>query len=86
MDRLLEILDKKSVQVYLGIKATTLPDRGVMRKLDKIAQHAKEGLVVQLLTDEVDEVDEVSDNSHNENVRFEQWQTALAERQIGLVQ
>ena len=86
MDRLLEILNQESLQVYLGIKATTLPDRGVMRKLDKIAQHAKEGLVVQLLTDEVDEVDEVSDNSHNENVRFEQWQTALAERQIGLVQ
>ena len=64
MDRLLEILNQESVQVYLGIKATTLPDRGVMRKLDKIAQHAKEGLVVQLLTDEVDEVNR--DNSHNE--------------------
>ena len=78
LDRLLEYLEHHDVQVLLGIHAKALPDRGTMRKLDKIAAHAKQGLIVQLLKDE--QTDETIDSARNQ-----QWQTAFAERQIGLV-
>ncbi|HJH08246.1 MAG TPA: DUF2868 domain-containing protein [Psychrobacter pasteurii] len=78
MDRMLQYLDNHSVQVLLGIHAKALPDRGTMRKLDKLATHAKQGVIVQLLQD--------SDALEDDNsVRRQQWQTALAERNIGLV-
>lgn len=78
MDRMLAYLDNHDVQVLIGVHAKALPDRGTMRKLDKIASHAKQGLIVQLL-DSADPLIAVDAN------RRQQWQTALAERQIGLV-
>lgn len=90
MDRLLQYLDTHDVQVLLGVMMPTLPDRGVMRKLDKIAQHAKQGLVVQLLTVEKQTQEQTQDKSDDTlteqyHIRQQQWQTALAERQIALV-
>lgn len=78
MDRMLQYLENHNVQVLVGIHAKALPDRGTMRKLDKLATHAKQGVIVQLLQDN-DALEE--DNS----ARRQQWQTALAERNIGLV-
>lgn len=78
MERMLQYLDSHDVQVLVGIHAKALPDRGTMRKLDKLATHAKQGVIVQLLQDS-DALEE--DNS----VRRQQWQAALAERNIGLV-
>lgn len=78
MDRMLEYLATHDVQVLLGIHSKALPDRGTMRKLDKLATHAKQGVIVQLLTDDgsIEAVD---------SVRRQQWQSALSERNIGLV-
>ncbi|WP_131668913.1 DUF2868 domain-containing protein [Psychrobacter pygoscelis] len=80
MERLLSYLEDNDVQVLIGIHAQALPDRGTMRKLDKIASHAKQGLIVQLLKD-----NNVTMNQAAKSARYDQWQTALAERQIGLV-
>ncbi|PNK59644.1 DUF2868 domain-containing protein [Psychrobacter sp. FDAARGOS_221] len=82
-DKLYAYLDEHKVQVLLGIHAQALPDRGTMRKLQKIATHAQQGLIVQLLKPQSDEVSE--QNTQSETVRLEQWQAALAEYQIGLV-
>lgn len=78
MDRMLEYLATHDVQVLLGIHGKALPDRGTMRKLDKLATHAKQGVIVQLLTDDgsIEAVD---------SMRRQQWQSALSERNIGLV-
>ncbi len=81
MARLHEYLDKHPVQVLLGIHNQALPDRGTLRKLDQIATHAKHGLIVQLLDN-----DAANTDVQTANVRYQQWQTALAERQIGLVE
>ena len=78
MDRMIQYLATHDVQVLLGIHSKALPDRGTMRKLDKLATHAKQGVIVQLLTDEG--ADEKADS-----VRRQQWQSALSERNIGLV-
>ncbi|WP_435978435.1 DUF2868 domain-containing protein [Psychrobacter sp. DM4] len=78
MTRLTTYLDTHPVQVLLGIHNQALPDRGTLRKLDSIASHAKNGLIVQLLNG----VD--GDNEQN-HVRVQQWQTALSARKIGLV-
>lgn len=50
MARLKAYLDKHPVQVLIGIHSSALPDRGTLRKLDQIASHAKDGLIVQLLS------------------------------------
>ena len=76
MARLSDYLDSHPVQVLLGIHTQALPDRGTLRKLDRIATHAKHGLIVQLL-----DVPPVTDTP---DVRLQQWQTALAARNIGL--
>lgn len=78
MDRMLEYLATHDVQVLLGIHGKALPDRGTMRKLDKLATHAKQGVIVQLLTDD-------GSNEAVDSVRRQQWQSALSERNIGLV-
>lgn len=78
MDRMLAYLEDHDVQVLLGVHAKALPDRGTMRKLDKLATHAKQGVIVLLLSDS--EGLEAEDSP-----RRQQWQTALAERDIGLV-
>ncbi len=76
--RLIDYLETHPVQVLLGIHSTALPDRGTLRKLDQIATHAKQGLIVQLL-------DDTSSNEDSRIQRYQQWQTALAARKIGLV-
>lgn len=78
MARLTAYLDTHPVQVVLGIHARALPDRGVLRKLDQITNHAKQGLVVQL----IDHDDSADQSVH---ARHQQWQSALAERQLGLI-
>ncbi len=85
--RLIAHLDKHPVQVLLGIHDKALPDRGILRKLDQIASHAKHGVIVQLLDNKTtrNAAHSKADNSNNQNVRYQQWQTALAARQIGLV-
>ena len=95
MARLQAYLDKHPVQVLLGINDKALPDRGTLRKLDQIATHAKHGLIVQLLDNDsgvlttdskTNSSDDFNDpRSANNKLRLQQWQTALAERQIGLV-
>lgn len=87
LDRLLEYLEHHDVQVLIGIHAKALPDRGTMRKLDKIATHARQGLIVQLLNDKPTDHAPLADqiNSKAQTERYQQWQAALAERQIGLV-
>ena len=84
MARLKTYLDSHPVQVLLGIHHKALPDRGTLRKLDQIAAHAKDGLIVQLLSDAsaLDLTNQVADH---QDVRYQQWQTALAARKIGIV-
>lgn len=91
MDRLTTYLDSHPVQVLLGIHSKALPDRGTLRKLDRIAEHAADGLIVQLLSDastantNEQEQDLEIQSAENQDVRYQQWQTALAARKIGLV-
>ena len=91
MDRLTTYLDSHPVQVLPGIHSKALPDRGTLRKLDRIAEHAADGLIVQLLGDastantNVQEQDLEIQSAENQDVRYQQWQTALAARKIGLV-
>ncbi len=83
MARLKDYLDANPVQVLLGIHSKALPDRGTLRKLDQIAAHAKDGLIIQLLSDtDLTHDDEPVDK---QAVRYQQWQTALSARKIGLV-
>ncbi|MCG3861558.1 DUF2868 domain-containing protein [Psychrobacter sp. Ps5] len=86
MERLTTYLDGHPVQVLLGIHSKALPDRGTLRKLDRIAEHAADGLIVQLLSDASTANTNVQEQSpENQDVRYQQWQTALAARKIGLV-
>ena len=97
MARLKAYLDVNPVQVLLGIHFKALPDRGTLRKLDQIANHAKHGLIVQLLEDNSlsltehhntgnDVLNAGSDsNLEKQHVRYQQWQTALSARKIGLI-
>lgn len=86
MARLTTYLMKHPVQVVLGIHQKALPDRGVLRKIDQIAAQAQSGLIVQLLDSEDNNSNVIDkDLLDNKSVRYQQWQTALAERQIGLI-
>ncbi|KAF0568996.1 putative integral membrane protein [Psychrobacter nivimaris] len=92
MTRLKNYLDAHPVQVLLGIHSNALPDRGTLRKLDQIAAHAKDGLIVQLLSDTKSASAADLNDARNDDepldkqaVRYQQWQTALSARKIGLV-
>ncbi|MGG1354093.1 DUF2868 domain-containing protein [Psychrobacter pacificensis] len=90
MARLKHYLDEHPVQVLLGIHSKALPDRGTLRKLDQIAAHAKDGLIVQLLSDTTPSAGLIDARTDDEPVdkqavRYQQWQTALSARKIGLV-
>jgi len=86
MARLKIYLDNHSVQVLLGIHGKALPDRGTLRKLDQIASHAKEGLIVKLLSDADSTINvSASEQVDSQDVRYQQWQTALSARKIGLI-
>lgn len=85
MARLKTYLDSHPVQVLLGIHNKALPDRGTLRKIDQIASHAKNGLIVQLLNDPESKNTVAVASQPEPDVRFQQWQTALSARKIGLV-
>ena len=87
MARLTAYLTAHPVQVVLGIHQKALPDRGTLRKIDQIAAQAQAGLIVQLLDgeDAFSHFNSTDNELSNKSVRYQQWQTALAERQIGLV-
>ena len=85
MARLTSYLDRHPVQVLLGIHESALPDRGTLRKLDQIASRATEGLIVQLLGSSPIGADISISLDDPNNVRYQQWQTALSARKIGLV-
>lgn len=89
MARLKNYLDAHPVQVLLGIHSNALPDRGTLRKLDQIATHAKDGLIIQLLGDNsasgLSDVRTNNEPLNKQAVRYQQWQTALSARKIGLV-
>ena len=100
MARLTAYLNQYPVQVWLGIHANALPDRGTLRKLDHIATHAKHGVIVQLLRPvsvKSPQSHQAANNNNTSNTidakgqtaaqlaRHQQWQTALAARHIGLV-
>ncbi|WP_019518806.1 DUF2868 domain-containing protein [Faucicola boevrei] len=84
MAKLNNYLQNHHVQVLIGIPPQSLPDRGTMRKLDQIASLAKGGLVVQLLDFKQDFLPNPSELAQLKQ-RKEQWETALAERQIPLI-
>lgn len=84
MARLKMYLDNHPVQVLLGIHSKALPDRGTLRKLDRIAEHAADGLIVQLLSD-ASALYLTKPVADHQDVRYQQWQTALSARNIGLV-
>jgi len=90
MARLKSYLDEHPVQVLLGIHHKALPDRGTLRKLDQIAAHATDGLIVQLLGDNSATTDLTASTNDEaldkQTVRYQQWQTALSARKIGLVE
>lgn len=85
MAKLLTYLQATPAQVLLGIPPQALPDRGTMRKLDTIAQAAKGGLIVQLLDDDSGYLPDPV-QLEQLKARRAQWEAALAERQIGLVE
>lgn len=84
MAKLQTYLADNAVQVLVGIPPQALPDRGTMRKLDTIASHAKGGLIVQLLDFKQDFLPTPAELAQFKS-RREQWENALAERQIALV-
>lgn len=84
MTRLAEYLQAHPVQVLIGIPPQALPDRGTMRKLDTIAKTATGGLIVQLLDFKQDFLPTPAELEQFKQ-RKEQWENALAERQIAIV-
>lgn len=84
VEKLLTYLQLHPVQVLVGISLQALPDRGTMRKLDKIAQYAQGGLIVKLFTATSNSLLSEQEQMIMQN-RQQQWETALAERNIGLV-
>lgn len=63
-------MSQTPVQLLLGIRTQTLPDRGTMRRLRELHQYAQGGLIVQLLAEKT--------NSGSLNTRLNQWHKALA--------
>ena len=69
-------LQANSVQLLIGVRAHTVPDRGTLRRLVRLADAAAGGAVVQLL---IEPQAEVSDGL--EEV-LTHWRQALAERNL----
>lgn len=66
----LQMAQVLNAQIYLGIDTASLPDRGILRKLNTLVEHAPYGIVVELL----------GTGEHTQA-----WQEALASRGIGLI-
>ena len=73
---LLADLNAHAAQLLLGVRAASVPDRGVLRQLDALAQAAQGGVVVQLLADPA------QTRSGSLNDTLAQWHAALQARQI----
>lgn len=84
LQRLTAILQQQDYQVVVGIPPQCLPDRGTMRKLDKIIQSASAGLIVTLL-EPVQDFLPTAEALHQQKTRLQQWETALAERKIAVL-
>ena len=69
--QLLEQLQQHRVQLLIGVPAQTVPDRGILRQISRLAEAAQSGAVVQLLWERTDSAE-----------YFNQWQSALNERHI----
>ena len=65
-------LQHEAVQLLIGTRAASVPDRGILRQLSQLAEAAEGGAVVQLLADT-----ELSDRHQD---YLSQWHTALNER------
>lgn len=70
---LVQQLQQQPVQLLIGVRAHTVPDRGVLRQLARLAQAAQGGALVQLLVE-----DRFSDGTDY----LQQWQQALNELNI----
>ena len=68
-------LQRQPAQLLVGIRARNVPDRGLLRQLDTLAQAAG-GVVVQLLAAD----DNTFSGSLNDTLA--QWHSALSARQI----
>lgn len=71
---LLAELQQQPVQLLIGVRIHTVPDRGILRQITQLAEAAKGGAVVQLLA-EAAFSDGLTDN-------LQHWQNALGERQL----
>lgn len=67
-------LQQQSAQLLIGVRAHTVPDRGVLRQITQLAEAAKGGAVVQLL------VEQHLSNGLQENLQH--WHQALNERNL----
>lgn len=67
-------LQQQSAQLLIGVRAHTVPDRGVLRQITQLAEAAKGGAVVQLLAEQ-----HLSDGLQ-ENLQH--WHQALNERNL----
>lgn len=74
VNMLLEALQQKPVQLLIGVRAHTVPDRGVLRQITQLAEAAQGGAVVQLLAHQplTDDLKE----------SLQHWQNALTERNV----
>lgn len=72
--QLVEQLQAERVQLLIGVDASSVPDRGVLRQISRLAEAAQAGAVVQLL---------LARNTESlQQDYLNQWQSALNERQI----
>lgn len=69
LDKLLTEMNQHPVALLIGVRAHTVPERGTLRLLEQLAQHAQGGLWVQLLPEKNAPTDLTA--------RQQQWQTAL---------
>ncbi|MCS4533562.1 DUF2868 domain-containing protein [Neisseria montereyensis] len=65
-------LQQEPAQLLIGVRARSVPDRGILRQITALAEAAQGGAVVQLLVEK--------DFSDGLNDYLSQWHTALGER------
>lgn len=68
-------MNQESVQLLVGVRAHTLPDRGTVRRLQQLRDSAKGGVIIQLLA-------ETTADSGSLNTRLNQWHQALTAAQM----
>ncbi|MDO5073690.1 MAG: DUF2868 domain-containing protein, partial [Neisseria animaloris] len=67
-------LQTQPAQLLIGIRARSVPDRGILRQITALAEAAQGGAVVQLLVEK--------DFSDGLEDYLSQWHTALTERSL----